>query len=462
MMLRRMWTRRAFSGLVAVGVATGAQAAHAQQVADSRRSEAQALRRFAETTHPEGLRAIADPAWRASWDRLEAQADGLDLTAYLIALRRQLVWFHDGHTNVLPFEYLHDTPAAFSATPFTLKLPLKVRAFHDGLHVIEAKDEALPLVGARIMRVGSLSDVELMRRHAEVWPANNPGWAHNWAGVLFGSAGMLHGLGAVAGAADAPISIEATGPDGPVTVTLRPRKSGGDGRRLLARTPAAYEDWAKAQGGGNYVQPLLDRKALYLSVDAMEDTDARSLADLAREALATFDRPEIERLVVDLRRNGGGDNFNGEGLRKGIERSRFNRPGGVYVLTSPRTFSAAQNLATRLERETYALFVGEPTAGAPNHCGDASMFTGAVTGLVAIVSSRRWSDSYPSDERIWTLPDLPVPTLFADWRAGRDPALEIALTHTASGAGDDLSNDRVFFFKRASQNGDWRPFWRQA
>jgi C-terminal processing protease CtpA/Prc len=227
----------------------------------------------------------------------------------------------------------------------------------------------------------------------------------------------------------------------------------------MTRTASAPEDWAKTAGGdGNYVRALPDRRALYLSIDAMEDAKDRSFADLTRQAFAAFDQPELDRLVVDLRRNGGGDNFNGEAMRKGIAHSRFNRPGGLYVLTSPQTFSAAQNLSTRLERETDALFVGAPTAGAPNHCGDAAVFTGASTGVTAIISSKRWSDSYPPDKRIWILPDLPVPNLFTDWAAGRDPVLDMALSHTVSGPTDD----RTFFFSRASQKGDWRPFWRQA
>jgi C-terminal processing protease CtpA/Prc len=170
--------------------------------------------------------------------------------------------------------------------------------------------------------------------------------------------------------------------------------------------------------------------------------------------------PGIERLVVDLRRNGGGDNYLAEALRKRIARSGFNRPGGLYVLTGPRTFSAAQNCATRLERETFATFVGEPTGGAPNHYGDATLFTGAITGISALVSTLAWFDSYPQDRRPWILPDLPVNDTFADWRAGRDPALQTALTHQGTAAADELEPSRIFYFGRESQKRDWRPFWR--
>jgi C-terminal processing protease CtpA/Prc len=191
----------------------------------------------------------------------------------------------------------------------------------------------------------------------------------------------------------------------------------------------------------------------------MDDIEGKTFEAFTRETFGAMAAPGIERLVVDLRRNGGGNNYLAEALRKRIERSAFNRPGGLYVLVGPRTFSAAQNCANRLERETFATFVGEPTGGAPNHYGDAALFTGEVTGISAIVSTLPWFDSYPQDTRPWILPDLPVSETFADWQGGRDAALQRALTHQSTATADELDPSRIFYFRRESQK-DWRPFWR--
>ncbi|MBK6703478.1 MAG: hypothetical protein IPG56_06720 [Caulobacteraceae bacterium] len=156
-----------------------------------------------------------------------------------------------------------------------------------------------------------------------------------------------------------------------------------------------------------------------------------------------------DRLIFDVRRNGGGNNYLPEALRKRILRSRFNRPGGLYVLTSPMTFSAAQNPTSRLERDSFALFVGEPTGGAPNHYGDAQTLRGGVSGLTSMVSTIPWFDSYPQDEREWILPDLPAPVTFADWRSGADRALEIAMTHTTQDEGRMNSCARACSTSRA-------------
>lgn len=125
-----MLTRRAFAALASITAVAAQSSAAAQTGAGARRAEVEALRRFAETTHPRGREAAADADWRARWDRLAAEADSLSIGAYFIRTRRALGWFKDGHTTVLPFEFVGGPPEG----PFRLGLPIRARAFHDGLY----------------------------------------------------------------------------------------------------------------------------------------------------------------------------------------------------------------------------------------------------------------------------------------------------------------------------------------
>ena len=441
-----MISRRNLGGLAIGGLVVAQAARAAPSAGTGRRAEVLALRGFAETTHPRGREAAADADWGRRWDALAAGADGMADGAYFIALRRALGWFRDGHATLLPFEFTGGVPAPLAQGPFSASLPLRVRLFHDGIYGVAGHSS---LLGTRVEKVGSMPAANLVRELARQWPGNDA-WAQRWAAGHVVSPALLQGLGAI------------TDPRAPVpfgTVVLRPAPGASEGLPELERTRREHERWADEAKGGNYVRPLPDRKAIYISLDEMGDTDARTFEVLTRDAFAAMEADGPGRLIVDLRRNGGGNNYFGEALRKRIGRSRFNRPGGLYVLTGPATFSAAQNLANRLERETFALFVGEPTGGAPNHYGDAGTFKGEATGITAIVSTIPWFDSYPQDKREWILPDLPVPELFEDWRSGRDPALEQALTHEAA-VTDELDRDRIFYFRRPSQKGEWRPFWR--
>jgi len=447
-----MLDRRHFLAVSSAMVAAPALAAPAAR-ASSRRAEARALRAFAEATHPRGREAAASQEWADRWARIEASADRMTDGAYFVGVRRALGWFEDGHTTVLPFEFVGGVPTALQAGPFGLELPLRLRTFHDGAFVTATDQAASALGGRRIDRVGTMSTIDFMRAHARDWPGNRA-WSHRWAGSNLASPAQLQGFGVIADPSRAVAFATETG-----AIEVAPRKQGEGPLIQVERTATPREGWAKEAGGGNYVRPLPERKALYVSIDDMDDVDGKTFEQLTREALAAMGQAGFDRLIIDLRRNGGGNNYWGEPLRKAVEASPFNRPGALYVLISPVTFSAAQNLANRLERETFAIFVGEPTGGAPNHYGDAKIWQGPATGISAMVSTIPWFDSYPQDERAWIMPDLPVPSLFADWRAGRDVALDVALAHRTDSPADVLSRDRVFYFARPSQKAEWKPFW---
>jgi len=121
--------------------------------------------------------------------------------------------------------------------------------------------------------------------------------------------------------------------------------------------------------------------------------------------------------VIDMRWNNGGNTGLGEPLLLGlIANEKVNRRGKLFVIIGRRTFSAAQNMATYLERFTEATFVGEEVP-----------LTLPYSKVMANVSHLLWQSSWPQDLRIWLAPQIYVPPTFADFRAGRDAALEAIL-----------------------------------
>ena len=441
-------TRREFSILLAGSLAVPAPAA----ISRSRRSEAAQLRRYAEATHPRGWKAAVDPAWRSGWDRLAADADAMSIEAYLMGLMAQLAWFHDGHTTM----YVDGRvgPAGMIRAPgFDLALPIATTPFFDGLYVTAAKGEGAPLLGARITHVDGVAIEEVLRSFAAMWPGNNLTRAHHDADLALKPAVLRGARLAVPATISAPVAVEADLGGARVKAVLIPRADARDGLEPLRRKPFPVETW-RPGSASNFVHA--EGRTLVIAFDRLFASKDSILA-FVREALAATESPAIERVILDLRRNDGGDNRLGEGLRKHLERSRFNRPGGLYVLIGPHTFSAAQNLTSRIERETWAMFVGEPSGGAPNHEGDAAPFQG--DGFTAYVSTLPWHDSHPYDNRVWTMPDLLAPLRFADWTAGADRAMEAAFAHVDNRPLDDLSDQRTNYSDRPSQKMQWNPFW---
>ena len=120
------------------------------------------------------------------------------------------------------------------------------------------------------------------------------------------------------------------------------------------------------------------------------------------------DEHEIDQFVIDLRSNGGGNNQLIEPLVAAISGNpRLDRRGVLYTLIGRRTFSAAGNLATALERRTKTLFAGEPSGFTPNQYGDAVRLPLPRSKIIVRISTRYWGDGGPYDHRPWIAPSSP-------------------------------------------------------
>src|SRR3989442_15208168 len=83
--------------------------------------------------------------------------------------------------------------------------------------------------------------------------------------------------------------------------------------------------------------------------------------------------------------------------------------GHLFVITGRLTFSAAMNLASRLEHETHATFVGEPTGSRPNHYGEAVTLTLPASGITARGSTPYLPNSKPNEKPLRDPPQIPPP-----------------------------------------------------
>ena len=101
---------------------------------------------------------------------------------------------------------------------------------------------------------------------------------------------------------------------------------------------------------------------------------------------------------------------------------RFDKP--VVVLTTARTFSAAEDFVVLFDAMKRGKIVGEPTAGST---GQPLSFP-LPGGGGGRVCTRR--DTYPDGKEfigVGVMPDVLVRPTLADVRAGRDTVLERAL-----------------------------------
>ncbi|MCA9285651.1 MAG: hypothetical protein KDA22_10570, partial [Phycisphaerales bacterium] len=151
-----------------------------------------------------------------------------------------------------------------------------------------------------------------------------------------------------------------------------------------------------------------------------------SVAAFASDVLARLDQGDLDRVVIDLRFNGGGNSALLAPLVEGLAaRERWGTPGATMVLIGHGTFSSAQLNAVELKRRVNALLVGQPTGQRPNAYGEIRQFTLPNSGLTLGHSTKRFVTD--PEDRPSTMPDVPVAVTISDWREGRDPVLAAAI-----------------------------------
>ena len=173
---------------------------------------------------------------------------------------------------------------------------------------------------------------------------------------------------------------------------------------------------------------LADANLVYFQYNAVADHPAEPFAAFCDRLFAFIADRRPGRLVIDLRWNGGGNTFLSQALLHHLIRNpEISRRGALFVIIGRLTFSAAQNTATAIGRETEPIFVGEPTGSRPNFTGETIPFELPYSKLRANVGDLFWQTSWPEDHRTWIAPDIYAPPTFEAFRRNDDPALDAIL-----------------------------------
>ncbi|MEX0678579.1 MAG: tetratricopeptide repeat protein [Pirellulales bacterium] len=313
------------------------------------------------------------------------------------------------------------------------QLPVSFFLFPEGLHVLAAAHEHADLVGAEVLKFGDKPAAEALALAETVVARENP-MTTPWetAGALR-SAVVLRGLGIVP--AEGPISIEVEDVAGTTrraelaVLPKRPQRGTFSFQvpGCQEPLPISLRNMTKTM----WYELLPDGKTMYCQLNGIGHGEM-SFMKFFEGLFVEVEKPEVERLILDLRWNGGGNTFLNPPLVNGIIRSaKFREPGNLFVVMGRNTFSAALNTLDDLERRTTAILVGEPTSSPPNFVGESVQVVLPYSRWPISISDLSWQTSFPMDYRVWIPPTLYAPPTAEAFRAHRDPALEAIMDFLA-------------------------------
>lgn len=375
-----------------------------------------------ELRHADPYPGIEPATFRAAAAALKVQIPSLSDDQVVVEIGRLLTRIGEGHTAV------HHSDSGVDDR----RLPLQFHRDKEGMFVLAASPEYSRLLGARVVTVGAMPTGQLLALLEPLIARDNdftiPKAQPDYARI----AGLLVALGATDDVDAVPLTVQHPGrPAETVVVAAVPRRAPIDWRFIPAGGAPPF--WLDARGSRYWRQYLPETKSLYVqfnSADISVGEQEESLRRFCDELVSFIENNDVEKLIVDLRRNTGGNSHNSRHILHALIRAeKINQPGKLFVLISNTTFSAATTLATQMDANTEAVFIGEPTGGKPNSFGDFRRIRLPHSGLIVRYSAHRRNDSGNFDLRPAIFPDVPAPLTLTAYAEGRDPGLEAVLTY---------------------------------
>lgn len=376
---------------------------------------------------------LAEADFDAAVNYLANRLPGIADANILLELARLLRPLGDGHAFVRPSKDNEE---------LNIAVPLKFYGFEDGLFVTATAPEHSRLLGAEVLEVGGHALDAVWATLDPIISRDNPQQVKRINAELLRWSPALHALelssdprsitmtvripdgtrseisvGAVAmGSRDYPSADPPQKPLGPLLPGWRnlPETLSEPLPLYLRNCEVPY-----------WFEFLREHALVYLQFNAVQDHPAESFAEFCDRLFGFVEHHEVDRLVLDLRWNGGGNTDLSQPLLHHLVACRkLNQRGALFVIIGRATFSAAHNTATAIEREMNPIFVGEPSGSRPNFIGETIPFELPYSRTIVNVSDLYWQTSWPGDDRTWIPPEIHAPPTFETYRHNRDPAME--------------------------------------
>ncbi len=376
-----------------------------------------------ERVHPDPWHGVAREEFVAAVERVIAQIDELDDDQLLVEITRLAAmptWAgRDGHGGIYPWG-----EGGYATNLY----PLRLYWFSDGLFVVGALAPYQSLVGLRVEELAGVPVEEVLRAVEPLVPRDNHMQVPSHGPRLAVVSEVLHGLGLIPQAA---VPIEVTFSEDGVrrvetvgTVPLQRYESAIGGHHT--HSPPVAPDgprWLRDISRAAWWELVEESRTAYVSYNVTSG----AVSSVVREVRQSIEAGEVDRLVVDVRHNSGGNNNTYGSLLSLVRDAAVALPKGAYVAIGRATFSAAGNFVTDVERSTEAVLIGEDSGTSPNQFGDSHATRLQHSGLVYRVGRYLVRRSTPDDERVTVSPDIEVSLSSAAYFGGVDPIWEAIL-----------------------------------
>jgi hypothetical protein len=375
--------------------------------------------------------------WVEDYTTLLKKSPALSKNEIRVELMGLIAKLQDGHSGIWIREMVFPEEE-------TKWFPIRMYYFEEGLYVIASDAKYSEYIGGKVERFGNLSEAEASKKLFEIANGENKYGDMFKTPFLMIYPPILAGLGLIDDMDRLPLTIRlSNGTIKQIQITSQSYTGGVGGFFDQFESPSPNSvrldkkfniKWPSTKWA---IEPpyrleyLEEKGTLYFQLNVLRDPPNYSLMDTYAELWDIVENKKVDKLIIDLRNNGGGNLNNGwPFIFKLKEFPRLNEEKKLIVLTGRKTFSAATAFMSMLETHTNATFIGEPSGGRPNQTEGSPVFPPPVlenVGVDVMLSRGSWTHTNPLDNREYIEPDILILESITDWLEGVDSAYNEAI-----------------------------------
>jgi hypothetical protein len=359
--------------------------------------------------HANAFHSISREKFEAEVGALDQRLDQLNSDEIYVGMDRIANLIGDGHTYIrFPEDYAN--------------LPVDIVRFGDDYRVVATANGNEKALGARVIKIEDTPSARAHEILLSLTPSDETDVLRNARANGFLTIGiLLHGIGIVR---DRNL----------VRYTL----ADDDGKEFAVNIHSVVRSDRLNWKYPYKAAPLFRQKPdedfwyTYLPESHTVYCNFRGYKDLGQHSKALFDlikQQHPDKLVIDMRMNGGGD-YN-VGLRHMVHPIRdlpdINRKGHLFVLIGSDTFSAAMSNSAHFRYQTNAILVGQQIGEKPNSYQEAREMK---------LPNSRWTVRYSvkfykfvDDGQNLIRPDQEIIPSWDDYKSARDRVLDWVLNY---------------------------------
>jgi hypothetical protein len=303
--------------------------------------------------------------------------------------------------------------------------PVRLEWFKDGYYVTGTTVEYRRILNTKLVQIGKLDVETAYSAVKKTISHDNELWLRQQSGTYLVTPAILRALKILPQFQSGDFIFEAT------DSSRFPVKLNVPSKRIESKdwlespdpskaTPPLYLQNAEVNYWSEYLQ---DSRTLFFKYNRCAEIADSPFGPFAANLFDKLDKLPVDRLIIDLRHNfGGNSGILWPFIKELTKRDFINQRGRIYVITAKDTYSSAVLNAAELKRYTNAILVGEPTGSKPNLYGEFKKFNLPNSGLGIYYSTnyfKRVEGDPPS-----LIPDLFIEVTSTDYFNGRDPVLE--------------------------------------